>query len=294
MGQGTTRAMEASGQLHADHRIAHRFNVNQIIAEFRALRASVLRLYADGGGEADLQGVERFNEALDEALAASVRRFSDQVDVYTNQFVGVLSHDLRTPLSAITAGASLLTQTGDVEAQRVRVASRILSSAQRMTRMIADLLDLTRTRLGAGIPIASRPTDLQQICQEVALEIQAVHPDARLQYTAEGNLRGEWDPDRLTQVVANLMSNALQHGDGTGVHIMARGAAHEVVLTVHNTGRAIPEEVQASILRAARPIRAWREQYHQLRVGPVHRAGHRDRSLRHHRRLVDRRARDHL
>jgi signal transduction histidine kinase len=117
------------------------------------LRASVLRLYATDRGEADLHGVERFNEAIDEAVATSVRRFSDQVDVYRNQFIGVLSHDLRTPLSAITAGAALLTQTGDLESQGVRVASRILSSAQRMARMIHDLLDLTRARLGTGIPI---------------------------------------------------------------------------------------------------------------------------------------------
>jgi signal transduction histidine kinase len=110
-----------SGRLHADHRIAQGFDVNQVLAEFGALRASVLRLYAAGGGEADLHGVERFNEAMDEALAASVRRFSDQVALYKDQFVGVLSHDLRAPLSAITAGAALLTRTGEIEAQRVRV-----------------------------------------------------------------------------------------------------------------------------------------------------------------------------
>ena len=180
--------MAASGRLHADHRIAQRFDVNQVVAEFRALRASVLRLYAAGGGEADLHGVERFNEAMDEALAASVRRFSEQVDLYKNQFVGVLSHDLRAPLSAITAGAALLTQTGEVEAQRVRVASRILSSAQRMTRMIADLLDLTRTRLGAGIPIARGPMDLHAICEDVTLELKAFHPDAELECRTEGDL----------------------------------------------------------------------------------------------------------
>jgi signal transduction histidine kinase len=207
----------------------------------------VLRLYAAASGEADLHGVERFNEAMDETLAASVRRFSDQVDLYKNQFVGVLSHDLRAPLSAITAGAALLTQTGDVEAQRVRVASRILSSAQRMTRMIADLLDLTRTRLGAGIPIARRPMDLHAICEDVALELKAFHPDAELHCSTEGDLSGEWDSDRLTQVVSNLVGNALQHGDGTCVDIATRGEGDEVVLRVHNSGRPIPEAVQTSM-----------------------------------------------
>ena len=247
MGHGTALAMAASGRLHADHRIAQRFDVNQVVAEFRALRASVFRLYANAGGEADLQGVERFNEAMDEALSASVRRFSDQVDLYKDQFVGVLSHDLRSPLSAITAGAALLTQTGEAEAQRVRVASRILSSAQRMTRMIADLLDLTRTRLGAGIPIARRPMDLHVVCEDVALELKTFHPDADLACRTEGDLRGDWDPDRLTQVVSNLVGNALQHGDGGRVNIVTQGEGNEVVLTVHNSGRAIPEAVQASM-----------------------------------------------
>ena len=247
MGLGLKRAMAVSGYLHADARITHRFNANQVIAEFRALRASVLRMYADQGGEADVTGVVRFNEAIDEALAASIERFSDRVDAYKDQFIGMLSHDLRAPLSAITAGAALLTVSGDVEAQRVRVASRILNSAQRMTRMLADLLDLTSTRLGGGIPIARRPADLQQICQEVALEIQTVHPDAPVHCTAEGDLRGEWDADRLTQVVANLLGNAVQHGGGTSVTVVAQGLPEEVRLSVHNEGRPIPPEVQASI-----------------------------------------------
>jgi signal transduction histidine kinase len=184
---------------------------------------------------------------MDEALTASVRRFSDQLDAYRNQFVGVLSHDLRAPLSAITAGAALLTQTGEVEAQRVRVASRILNSAQRMTRMIADLLDLTRTRLGTGIPITRAQTDLEPICQDVVAEMKASYPDAEMHCRSEGDLSGEWDRDRLTQVVSNLVGNALQHGDGRGVCIVTRGAGDEVLLSVHNGGRTIPEAVQASI-----------------------------------------------
>ena len=159
----------------------------------------------------------------------------------------MLSHDLRSPLNAITAGAALLTVSGDVEAQRIRVASRILSSSQRMMRMIGDLLDLTRTRLGGGIPIVRKPANLQQICQDVVLELQTFHPDAHLEWSAEGDLSGEWDPDRLAQVVSNLVGNALQHGDGPSVQLAATGATDEVALRVHNDGRAIPAEVQAAM-----------------------------------------------
>lgn len=246
LGQGLKQAMQVSGRQHADDRITHGFTANQVIAEFRALRASVLRRYTDHGGAADLHGVERFNEAVDEALAASVERFSDRVAAYKDQFVGMLSHDLRAPLSAITASAELLTLVEDVEEQRILV-SRIQSSAERMTRLIADLLDLTRMQLGGGIPIVRTPTDLQPIGREVVLEMQVSHPHAHVQYRAEGDLRGAWDADRLAQVVSNLVGNAIQHGDGTGVQVVAQGGAEEVRLTVHNTGRSIPPEVQASI-----------------------------------------------
>jgi len=244
-GLGQNRAMAASGQLHADARIAHRFDAIQVIAEFRALRASVLRLYTNQGGEVDVQGVERFNEAVDEALTVSMARFSDRVDAYKDQFIGMLSHDLRVPLSAITAGAALLVTGGAVEPHRV--GARILRSAERMTRLITDLLDFTRTRLGGGIPIVPRPSDLQQICQDVTREIQAAHPDAHVDCTVDGDLRGEWDPDRLTQVVTNLVGNALQHGNHTGARLMIRGEPDAVRLTVHNEGRPIPPERQASI-----------------------------------------------
>ncbi|MEO8077985.1 MAG: ATP-binding protein [Acidobacteriota bacterium] len=112
--------------------------------------------------------------------------------------------------------------------------------------MIADLLDLTRTRLGAGSPIVRKPTDLESICWEVALEIQAFHPDAQVSCLTEGDLRGEWDPDRLSQVVSNLVGHALQHGDGGRVEVAGRDAVGEVVLTVHNEGPSIPSKVQQS------------------------------------------------
>jgi signal transduction histidine kinase len=116
-----------------------------------------------------------------------------------------------------------------------------------MTRMIADLLDLTRMRLGAGLPIARRPMDLQALCEDVVLELHTFHPNAEFDCSTEGDLHGEWDADRLTQVVSNLVGNALQHGDGTRVQIGTRDAGDAVLLRVHNTGRAIPDAAQASI-----------------------------------------------
>jgi signal transduction histidine kinase len=245
-GRGTARTMEVVGRLHADDRIGHGFTFRSVLAEFRALRATVLRLYAESGAT-DLADVRRFNEAIDEAMTESMDRFARQTDLFRDQFIGVLSHDLRTPLGAITAGATLLAVPEDNPQRRSRVVERVMNSAQRMERMIGDLLDLTRARLGGSIPLKRRPTDLHQICEEAVLEIRAGQREAVVRLDCSGDLRGEWDTDRLAQVLSNLVGNALQHGDGTPVTITAREQGDSVSLAVHNGGAVIPAHLLPSI-----------------------------------------------
>lgn len=246
LGRGRANIMGVSGRLHADGRLHHGFSLVQVLAEFRALRASVLRLY-ELSGEADLAGVRRFNEAIDEALTESMTRYSAQTDLYRDQFVGILSHDLRNPLAAITAGAALLAHAAEDDQRQARVASRILNSAQRMERMIADLLDLTRTRLGGVIPLRAVHTDLRHVCEEVVLEVQASYPHAVVRCESRGDVTGTWDADRLAQVVSNLVANAIEHGGKTPVTVVASEAGERVRLMVHNDGDPIPPHAQAKI-----------------------------------------------
>jgi signal transduction histidine kinase len=117
-----------------------------------------------------------------------------------------------------------------------------MNSAQRMERMIADLLDLTRVRLGGTLPLKRRPANLRQICEEAAIECRAGRPDAVLRVDAGGNLQGDWDADRLAQVVSNLLGNAIQHGGGTPVTVTAREDGDAVTLAVHNGGAPVPPE----------------------------------------------------
>jgi signal transduction histidine kinase len=165
-GLGVLHSMAPSGVLHADARIQHGFTPTALLAEFRALRASVLRLYEHGAEDADLVGIRRFNESVDEALAASMVQYGAMTDSYRDQFMGVLGHDLRGPLNAITSGAALLTMSSDSDQRQSRVGSLILQSAERMDRMIRDLLDLTRARLGGTIPLKRERIDLARVCQE--------------------------------------------------------------------------------------------------------------------------------
>jgi len=234
--------MEPAGTLHADDRIRHGFPFRAVLAEFRALRATVLRLY-ERSGASDLAEVRRFNEAIDEAMTASMDRFAMQTDLFRDQFIGVLSHDLRNPLGAVMLSAALLAVPEDNPERRGRAATRILNSAQRMDRMIADLLDLTRTRLGGSLPLKRRLANLQQVCEDAMLEIRAGHPDALVQLHVRGDVRGEWDADRLEQVLSNLLGNAVQHGNGTPIILTGEQQDNLVTLTVHNGGPPIPPEV---------------------------------------------------
>jgi PAS domain S-box-containing protein len=166
-------------------------------------------------------------------------------------FVAILGHDLRSPLGAVLTGTELvLTLSGD-EAIR-RPLERVQSSAERMARMIDQLLDLTRVRLGTGIAPSPVAADLMAIVEQTLDELPGGRERVRLEAT--GDPRGTWDPDRLLQVLSNLGSNALAHSPpGTPVHLrLDAGAAETVELSVQNFGPAVPAELRAVIFEPFR------------------------------------------
>jgi len=157
-------------------------------------------------------------------------------------FNGVLGHDLRNPLNAILTSAYVLQRrVADDIAQDT--ARRILSSGQRMGRMIEDVLDVTRARLGGGIPLRREPTELLGLVQRVVREHQTACPDRVIELSHEGDQHGDWDAGRLAQVVSNLIGNALQHGDHSApVRVHLNGSdADTVGVQVVNRGRIPPE-----------------------------------------------------
>ncbi|MCP3141603.1 sensor histidine kinase [Pyxidicoccus xibeiensis] len=248
-GHGEEHRMEAVGKAHAALRIQDGFNLGQLVAEYRALRASVLRLFEKASAgkktdDQDLRQLTRFNESIDEALTEAASRYMLVMNRTRDQFLAILGHDLRNPLGAIMMSAATVAASGVSEDKLAKAASRILTCAQRMGRMVRDLLDLTRTRLGGGIPITPQAMDLEEMCREVLAELEAFQPDRRLVFQSSGNLRGAWDVDRLAQVLSNLVGNALQHGAHDKViEVTGRGFDGEVVLEVHNEGQPIPPEL---------------------------------------------------
>jgi PAS domain S-box-containing protein len=189
----------------------------------------------------------------------SERRRTQEVQAH---FLGIAGHDLRTPLTAISASASLVLRDKGLPEKNRRAVERIASSAARMSRLINDLLDYSRARLGKGIPVSRRPSHLDAVCSEVIGELQAAHPGRRLDYRHEGDGLGIWDPDRIGQVLANLLTNALRYGEeGAPVTLAWSGSRERKVITVHNEGPPIDDHVRAQIFepfqRGDRQGNAW-------------------------------------
>ncbi|HSD21932.1 MAG TPA: ATP-binding protein [Anaeromyxobacter sp.] len=168
------------------------------------------------------------------------------------RILGIVGHDLRSPLSAIQAGATLLSRRTLPPAE-ARTLARILSSSRRMAHMIRDLLDFTRVRDAGGIPLQPRATDLREVCSPVVEEATLRHGAGAVELRCEGDLTGAWDPDRLQQALANLVSNALQHAPaGSPVRVRASRERSCVRVEVENEGPPIPPDALRAIFEPFR------------------------------------------
>jgi len=231
---------------HGIDRAATGYTPEQMVSEFRSLRASVVRLWSESLKEWDretLVELTRFNEAIDQLLAESIARYAHEVERSKDLFLGVLGHDLRNPLGAILMSATMMLRREGPDWPHRRIVASILNSGTRMDSMISELVDFTRTRLGAGIPVTPREMDIGAVAQHAVDEIVAFHPECVVKLERSGELRGKWDAGRIEQALSNLIGNAYQHGSaGSPVEVNVRGEAGQVTLSVHNEGPVIAKD----------------------------------------------------
>jgi signal transduction histidine kinase len=234
-------APETAAQTHAVLRAQSGMDINQLAAEYRALRASVLRLWGENRelGPESLQDVIRFNEAIDQALAESVSFFSAQVDRSRDLLLGMLGHDMRNPLNAIVmTAADLATLNAGEEVSEA--AECLIRSGASIKALLDDLVDFNRTKLGLGINIEVETVDLGTLFADELKQHRAAHPQSKVDLTVRGNLQGRWDGPRLQQVLRNLLSNASAYGSGEEpVRVVVHGDDNGVSLEVRNVGPAI-------------------------------------------------------
>jgi len=234
-------APETAAQTHAVLRARSGFNINQLASEYRALRASVLRLWTEAcqPDDLNLEDVIRFNEAIDQALAESIGFFSEQVDQARNLLLGMLGHDMRNPLNTILMTASYLAAL-NAGAEVSEAASRLIRSGASMKGLLDDLVDFNRTKLGLGINIALADVDLAAAFADELEQLRGAHPGRRLELEVVGDTRGRWDGMRLQQLLRNLVSNAIKYGaPGEPVRVVLTGEEADVRIAVVNSGPAI-------------------------------------------------------
>ena len=247
---GNSCALTDYAQCHANHRASQGFSLPDMASEFRAMRASVMRLCAQGPGTEplDIAQVVRFNESLDEAWTVSLGWFDTRLNRSRELFMGVLGHDMRGPLNAMLIGTEVLLMDDTLSSMSTQVSARLFSTGKRLNAMLDDLLDFTSTRLGKVLPISLEDGDMGVTVGHGVDELRTRHPSVQINYTTSGELHGRWDFARIAQVVSNLGGNAIQHGDNAKPVIIAlAGEVDDVVLTVHNEGTPITSQALSRI-----------------------------------------------
>lgn len=242
-GNAPDGADETAAQAHAVDRLQAGFTVEELMAEYRALRASVLRLWQNRVKRADasdLQDMLRFNEAIDQSLTESLAHFSAMVRDSQNVFLAILGHDVRNPLGAISMGTQLILQDTALAPRHLKVAAQMLRSTQRVSDIVSDLLDYSTSHLGGGIPVALAHYDLSAECRSVVQEMTLFHPERVFKADIEDDIGVAWDRARMSQALSNLLANAVQHGAATSpIWLTVSRQGTDVLMVVQNEGAVI-------------------------------------------------------
>ena len=219
-----------------------RAHTDTALVDLREVNERMVRATIDAQEQADASA------AGQQRAEASTRQLEEVAEL-REMYMGMLGHDLRVPLGAVRLAADLVLRRGRLEPQDRRVVERLLRSSRRMERMISQLLDLTRARLGGGLSLKPETCDLREVCESVAAEFAGP-----IELALEGDLTGTWDHDRLAEVIANLTGNAVEYATpGTPVRIagLADGEAG-VRVEVSNQGAPIPPELLPHIFEPFR------------------------------------------
>jgi signal transduction histidine kinase len=250
-GRASPLPSDSAAHDHGAQRFSHGFDMNQMVSEYRALRATVIRLWASQNAtpmEDAVQQLVRFNEGLDQAITESIARFTGEVDKSRDLFLAALGHDVRTPLSAIAITAeAMIKEASPVSRER---GARILRSSHLLASIANDLLDFTRTRMGGPLPIQKTAVEIEDVVDGVVQELRAGHPERTITVKTSGDTKLHADPTRVAQALSNLILNALQHGgERQPVDVYVEGRPEHLQVAVHNAGAPISADRVPELFR---------------------------------------------
>jgi signal transduction histidine kinase len=242
------RGFDALLDGHAMQRLGHGVSLTTLIEEYAMLRSILLvDLLALPASERVQTSLVRLHQGFDHAVGNSLRCYEQAREQQRERFIGVLGHDLRQPLGAIRMSADLLVGAA-APAEDAAIAARIQNGCARMSRLIEDVLDFARARLGAGIPVDPSLHDMAEICRSAVDEVTAAHPKREIAVAIRGDLRGAFDRERILQALGNLLTNAIEHGVGTlELRACESDDRQWVIVEVVSQGPAIPPDVMRVI-----------------------------------------------
>ena len=236
--------IQSAAEIHATLRLSDGFDIDQMVSEYRALRASVVKQWIAHNqvlAATDLEDLTRFNEAIDQAVTESVAHYTKSINNSRNLFLGVLGHDLRNPIGAVTMAARAMVKRAEADPKQVLLASQIVKTTERATQILNDLLDVTLTQFGTDIPVVKAPMNMGQLGIQLVDEMRAVSNGQLIEISIVGETEGEWDRGRIGQVLSNLIGNALQYSpENSVVRVTVAGQEDDVLISVHNDGDPIP------------------------------------------------------
>lgn len=244
-GEKPRSSEHSAAESHAALRLAAGFNIDQMVSEYRALRASVIKLWSfeeTAPSREDILDLTRFNESIDQELTESISHYTKKVGHSKDLFLGILGHDLRTPLGASSMSAQLMLRMGTLKERETMLATQIVDCTYRASEIVTNLLDLTRARFGNGLPVIRGSMDIGFVSRKLVEEMRTIYPDRTINLDVSGELEGEWDKARIGQVFSNLIGNAVQYGfKDLPVSVRVEGAETEVIISVHNDGVPISD-----------------------------------------------------
>jgi signal transduction histidine kinase len=256
---GETSKLVDVAKAHAAHRFTQRFTLKQTADEYRSLRTNItrrwLRLRTGDGGSADIEELARLNTAMDWSLGAAVAWYDErlrqqQEDLQAanqnqSEFLAVLGHELRNPLAPLSTGLTLLERARSQPELLDRLQPMMERQFAHLLRLVDDLLDFARINRGQ-ISLQTARIDLNDVIKAGAEQLAAAvdaRRNALVVETARSPLPVRGDFARLTQVIANLLSNANRYMDPGGrITVTSRAANDHAVVTVADTGFGIPAE----------------------------------------------------
>jgi len=246
--EGARTTFATIAECRAVERLGYGIELPIVNVEFACLRKVLMQHVLTVFPLPPAEQVHSINDGIDEASRLMTRAYVKQRDRLRDRFIGMLGHDLRNPLGVVSMSTQLLFTSESLDAQDRKRVQAIARAAERMGRMVRDVLDFASASLGPGIPISPTECDLGHICRAVVEELSLTHPDRELNVVGDGRLTANVDYDRAFQAIGNLISNAIQHGeDPITVTVVNDPGRASITTAVTNRGQPIGPEAMRSI-----------------------------------------------